>query len=304
MKISVCQFYKDISSPLEKDQDGSLNFYRYSRFKFGDGKIAKQYGYSLADLWFKERGFDFFNNTPRVVVYSSPFNYIPPAADSIARFFIERMEGYAFNMGFKTLFTYGKIHREAFYSIDYGNLDVASRQKLISSDPCTIDMELAQGNHLVFIDDVIITGTHERLIEAMLYKYRIDESKTDFCYYAQLLGDAPAHIEGKLNYSAISSIYDIVNIMDSPDFMINMRVCKHVFSLEENKFQEFIQILCARGLQSVVLSLQHQASCNKFQNFQGYAANLQWLNNSIVTHYHVNKAPVGVNLPSLLTVTV
>jgi hypothetical protein len=60
------------------------------------------------------------------------------------------------------------------YKEDYGELDAEQRLlKLIGNDSFHIDKMFLKGKTLVFLDDIRITGGHERMIMKMIDEYEL-----------------------------------------------------------------------------------------------------------------------------------
>ncbi len=60
-----------------------------------------------------------------------------------------------------------KVHRTITYKEDYGELSAEERIRLIGNDSFHIDASFLRGKTLLFLDDIKITGSHERMILKM-----------------------------------------------------------------------------------------------------------------------------------------
>jgi PRTase ComF-like len=79
-----------------------------------------------------------------------------------------------------------KIHRTITYKEDYGALDAEKRMKLIGNDKFHIDKNFLTNKTLIFLDDIRITGSHERMITKMIDEHQLDND-VHMLYFAQLM---------------------------------------------------------------------------------------------------------------------
>ena len=79
-----------------------------------------------------------------------------------------------------------KVTRSITYKEDYGALDEAQRLTLIGNDTFQIDRDFLNNKVLIFLDDIRITGSHERMITKMLKEYGL-ENETHLLYFAELV---------------------------------------------------------------------------------------------------------------------
>ena len=131
----------------------------YSRFKFGDDEVAERFGIGLAEGFIKahlEKG-----PVPQLVVVSSPYSFIPTATFAMKNHFVFRLNRWLALHGHPVL-QETKVHRTITYKEDYGELDAAQRLKLIGNDSFHIDKAFLEGKKILFLDDIRITGGHEK----------------------------------------------------------------------------------------------------------------------------------------------
>ena len=115
----------------------------YSRFKFGDDAVAKEFGTSLAEGFIRDH-LRYVTLEKQLVVSSSPYSFIPTATFAMKNHFVYRLNRWLADAGYPVV-QEAKVHRTITYREDYGELDAASRLKLIGNDSFHIDREFLQG---------------------------------------------------------------------------------------------------------------------------------------------------------------
>lgn len=260
----------DISNPGEIPFDAAL----YSRFKFGDGMIARDFGTELGRHFVARHGEDLLREED-IVFAPSPFNAIPTASNAMSLFFMEEVNRFLFKHKRKALLQ-SKIHRYKTYSVDYGNLDLEERIRLISSDTYHLDRRFLENRMVLFIDDIKITGSHEFIIKKQLEEEQI-KGKFMFVYYAQLTNkDIPANFENYLNYYSIKERKDLVEVINNDNFIMNTRIIKYILKSEPEELIGFITALKEERLPEMV----HYAIGNNYHLMEDYTQNL----NQITKH--------------------
>ena len=129
-----------------------------------------------------------------------------------------------------------KIKRSTTYTVDYGNLSAEERFNLIGGDIFELETNPPPDALLVFIDDIKITGSHERVIRQMLEKYRLSNACL-FYYYAILCNaDIPPTFENQLNYAYVNSPERVIELLRRKDFLFNTRMVKYILASPGNAF--------------------------------------------------------------------
>jgi len=242
----------------------------YSRFKFGCKEIAKQYGEDLADTFIRELMISPITN--QIVVISSPFCFIPTATYAMKDYFIRSLNVFLVQNGLAPV-QEAKIHRTITYKEDYGELDAESRLKLIGADSFHIDREFVQDKTCLFLDDIKITGSHEKVILNMIEAYKLQITPI-FLYYAELLNkEIHPNIENQLNYSYVKSLLDLDKIIKNENFLLNTRVVKYILNSPFEEFKHFIQYQRTQLQQTIY----HSAIGNSYHTIDDYKANLNYI---------------------------
>jgi FMN phosphatase YigB (HAD superfamily) len=216
----------------------------YSKFKFGDSNISLTYGKELFEYFIQEFTMTFFLENREIVIYSSPYSIIPTASFFLTHsFYIEMCNYVKENELSEVVISLGKINRLQTYTSDYGGMNAEERYALIENDTYSFHDKPKDSQKLIFIDDISITGTHQRVVEKVLAQYNISSTPI-FLYFAKLTNsEVSPRIENVLNYSYITSLNDLINLFEKKEFALNTRVIKYLLKLETEAFQSFIQYI-------------------------------------------------------------
>lgn len=221
---------------------------KYSRLKFGSDKVAKDFGYDLADGFFNKYHHDILNE--KIVVIPSPYNQVKNASTIMSEHFMDRMNDLLVSNGGSNL-EWSVINRKVSYINDYGFLDKEKRKALIDNDVFHLNKGFLEGKKLIFIDDVNITGTHEDKLIEILDK---NEVKNDayFLYYAKYSkGAVDANIEAALNFAGIRDARDYVALTAEKNHHLIVRPIKFLMSRDPAEFEKVIKDLDIEFIQKL-----------------------------------------------------
>lgn len=244
---------------------------KYSRFKYGDDSIAKEFGTALAEGFIENH----LTKNPileQIVVISSPYAFIPTATFGMKNYFVFRINKWLAENNLPVV-QETKVTRSITYKEDYGALDEAQRLTLIGNDTFHIDKAFLKDKVLIFLDDIRITGSHERMITKMLKEYGL-ENEIHLLYFAELTNrNIHPNIENFLNYYHVKSIFDLKDIIKNAGFSINTRIVKYILNSEPNSFQIFLQ----NHSDSFLELLYNMAIGNSYHTIEAYQENLNLL---------------------------
>lgn len=251
---------------LHKSQEFKEKFFvNYSKFKHGSKTQARNFGKEVADVCE-------FQENSSLVIYSAPHNNIHTASNAFKDYLLsycskQFMEK---NISIKQ----GKVNREYSYDNDYGMMSKEEREKSISSDLFHIDKTFIEENDvLVFIDDIKITGSHEKRICEMLVRENIN-NQVVFVYIAEYLGESP-QIEHLLNHKKVNNLRDINDIIRNEEFIFNTRVVKFILKADIENFVNFI-LYQSKTFQETLFSL---SILNCYHKNEKYKTNFEILKN-------------------------
>jgi len=249
----------------------------YSKFKFGDDEVSEGFGTSLAKGFIETH---LAHNPVRnkIVVISSPYAFIPTATYAMKNYFVYELNKWLVEHNLPVV-EETKIHRTITYMQDYGELNAEQRMNLIGNDTFHIDNSFLQNKTLIFLDDIKITGSHEKMITKMIKAYGL-HNDTYLLYYAELINPSVhPNIENFLNYYHVKSIFDLDDIVKNKRFCINTRIVKYILNSDKNSFRIFIENQSAE----FVNLLYNMALGNNYYNIESYKDNLNVLRLQIKT---------------------
>jgi hypothetical protein len=249
----------------------SFSDIEYSKFKFGDGNIAKKFGQDLAKKFIKDILLNNYQGN-QLVVISSPYSFIPTATFFMKNYFVFELNNWlAINQ--YPVIQETKIHRSSSYSEDYGNLNAKERMSLIGNDCFYIDNKFIENKTLIFLDDIRITGSHENVIVNMLSKINVNDNYY-LLYFAELTNHLiEPNFENVLNYAYIDSVFKLNEIVNDKSFCINTRVVKYILNTDHDIFKVFIQ----DQNNEIINLIINMAIGNSYHNIDSYKSNFNYL---------------------------
>lgn len=213
--------------------DGLVAATDYSRFKHGDGVIAAAYGRALAD-----RFMDVFDlSEGRIAVTSAGYAAVPPAARSLVRPFVQRLQ----ELAPEVTATAFRMHRLGVSPGDYAAMDAAARAAAVSATSMHLDPRInLTGRRVVALDDIRVTGTHEVAMDGCLTS--AGASRIDHLY----LVDAHAcagnpQIESALNTAWVRGVEQVLHIASGRGFEPNARLAKRVAVMDRGDQERFVR---------------------------------------------------------------
>lgn len=247
---------KDRSVLLNPDADeDQLDLAAYSRFKYGDAAVARQYGVRLADK--------FLHNEPRFlgcrdaqmefVALTSPSRCLPKGARAILSGFLGALNRRAWHAG-RSPVPEIKIFKEEMFAGDYGTFTDEERRRLTEQDRLHAPDQYLKGKHVIVLDDVRVTGTHERNLAMFLWERFVVHAY--FLYVAvvdEAFAQVDPQIESALNHGWVNSFARLSEIINSGAFIMNARVCKYVLSHDGDPgYRDFLRTQSSWFLQELL----------------------------------------------------
>lgn len=208
----------------------------YSKFKFGCGKTAKAFARILADKIITHT--NYYEN---LVVVCSPYQNIPTASAGLTKYLVAALNLARTDMELKPVQEL-KMYREKSYVRDYGTMSEDERSIYIAGDLFHLDIEFLQGKHVLFVDDIRITGAHEKVVENYVKNSHANFSY-DFCYYAVMEGKGDPTVEHYLNHCAIDTLADLAQLVLLGNHILNVRTIKKLLSASVEDIRHFLFII-------------------------------------------------------------
>lgn len=250
----------------------------YSKFKYGDTFIAEKYGKELFEYFKHYLLSKLITNHRNFILYSSPYAQIPTSSYYLTQSFYTEFCNYLVENRFSNInLIFCKIQRCQTYVEDYGALNAKERFNLIKNDTYEfVNLPLSE-DFCIFIDDISITGTHQRVVEKVLDNHSL-ENDSIFLYYAKLENpDICPSFENFLNHSFVSDVIKLRDIILSDKYKITTRLTKHVLALEIKDLEYLIYEMNYHGKNSLLKELVDMSDANEYNKIELYKLNLKIL---------------------------
>ncbi len=250
----------------------------YSKFKFGSYTLAKKFGVDLFE-YFKTFHFDkLISNYKKIIVYSSPYMQIPTSSYYLTDTFYNAFRNYLESKRIETVkLEFGKIERCQTYTEDYGALAAEERFNLIKNDTYKLITAPSKDDLCIFIDDISITGTHQRVVEHLMDSNGI-ETNSFFLYFAKLSNSTICpSFENFLNYSFIDEFDKLIELITSDDYRITTRTTKYILSQTNDNLEKLISFLVMREKLETWNEFISMSYANEYHKIELYQQNLHSL---------------------------
>ena len=239
----------------------------YSKFKYGSKSVARKFGYILADKFISAFSSSLLGK--QLVVIPSAFSHVQTASCLMESFFVDRLNFFFFQNNCSSV-EQAKIYRTVTYREDYGEMSAEERYNLIKGDKFHIDKSFLGDKVLIFMDDIKITGTHERIILKMLDDYDIQND----CYMLYLADlhnpDINPRIENYLNQYYVKNLHNLDQIIKNDSFVFNTRVVKYILNSPNRDCLHFLD----KQTMEFIRELFFLAIGNSYGQFDEYRQNL------------------------------
>lgn len=269
-------------------EEGKLSFsaFKYSGFKHGNKSDCEDFSSDLSKTIIEQLHNVFTEKVKRVgqckvAVFGAPYNKVKTASSHLAARVTELLNMYY--DGTTCSFSELKIHRQHSYQQDYSAMSLEDREKSLSAEtyafvPPVKEIE-EEYDYALFIDDILITGAHERRIRNLIDREQFTVPYS-FCYFAYLQpGYCEPQIEDRLNNALFGPNLGqmhfhifIIGLINRGHFLPNTRVIKRILSLDD-KFQIIINEIDVFQLKM----LKDYAEKNKYHEHHLYRMNYELL---------------------------
>jgi hypothetical protein len=199
----------------------------YSRYKYGSTTAAGWFARALGQA-FLDR-YPRLADESRLLIASSPYRRVPTAANAVATGFASVLNAARAGRGLAPA-PLVHIERMTASSGDYGTLSAAARTQLMAVNALSFDQlrPCADGAHLIVVDDVKVTGAHQRCLTRA--SETLPFGSRTFVHIAALDGAGTQRLdpalEDRLNHAVIGTLDDLAGLVRDGDFTWNVRVCK------------------------------------------------------------------------------
>lgn len=247
----------------------------YSKFKFGSYSLAKKFGVDLFEYFIAFHFDKLVCDHRKIIVYSSPYMQIPTSSYYLTHTFYRSFKQFLAAKRIETIqIEFGKIERCQTYTEDYGALTAEERFNLIKNDTYKLITVPAKDDLCIFIDDISITGTHQRVVEHLLDSSGI-ETNSFFLYFAKLSdSNVCPSFENYLNYQFINEFSKLFELFTSDDYRITTRTTKYILSQKNEDLNKLITFLIKKDKFEIWSELITMSYANKYNKIEIYKQSL------------------------------
>lgn len=251
-----------------------LDIAKYSEFKYGRGDVARMYGQAMARL--------LFANHPELLaqeelyVSSSAYKAAPPASNSLVSPFVQGAQEVVAQADSPLRVIPFKINRTTITQGDYASMSLAEREVIMSKNGLCLPegVDIADTS-VVALDDIFVTGSHEKSIEELMRKSSVRDT-----YYLYILRVANGHlspqIEAQINGTTVTSIDDVLRISEvSCPFVPNARLCKFILSQPADDIERFVSTVDQGVLDTITTYATNDGLAEMATYSDGYHTLLQ-----------------------------
>jgi hypothetical protein len=145
---------------------------------------------------------------------------------------------------------------------------------MIYKDGFYLDANFLKDKFCLFMDDIRITGSHEKLIEKTLENHNIENLDRIYLYYGILQNSQiPAQFENELNFGQVKNLLDLNDIIKNESFILNTRATKFILNSNHEEFLNFIHY----QRDGFIESLYDASVGNSYHLENKYHLNFQYL---------------------------
>lgn len=223
--------------PGRLPEDGPVTARGYSLFKHGDTRYAEAFGSALARHLGSRGG---LGERP-VWVTASGFGAVPPAAHTLVDPFIRQLRDDSPGLGpAPPAIIPFRVHRRGVSAGDYARMPPGRRRAAMRpgcmSVPGGVDL---RGARVLALDDIRVTGNHERAMHACLLAAGADRVEHLYLVDAHRFAGRP-QVESRLNHAAVPDLDALLEVVRAPWFRPNTRVCRRVLQLPADRLEHFV----------------------------------------------------------------
>lgn len=268
-RFSLHRVVEETENHIVTDDGSWFDSPAYSRFKYGDRVQALAYGRSLAHALLRsDIGRDFGDGRP-LTVTASAYKSLFTAAQFVADSVVQALDEAGFSV------VPARIHRAQLTEGDYGTMSAEERALWMSRNGLSFNEELFVGSHTIIVDDVRITGSHERAITNLISKVPL--ASVTSAYVVEIdpdLASRDPRIEDRMNHAFIRTLYDLYGIMQSErHYIFTARTVKFVLSSPPEVLRYFLK----RLRDDVVLRICDGVIADGYDKMSTYAEGVQML---------------------------
>ncbi|MDR3087583.1 MAG: phosphoribosyltransferase family protein [Azoarcus sp.] len=225
----------------------SLSIAEYSRFKYGDSRLARAYGEALAHHLLPRLLATVEGGGGGLHVTSSAYCNAPPASATLLAPFLRAARTVAADQHI----THFKTMRAQPTDGDYATLCAAARQTVMRQTlldlPEGVDL---RGRHIVALDDIHVTGAHESALDKLFAAHHA--RRVTHLYILDAAHSEDPALEARLNDAAMADIDALIAMARSEHFTPNARFSKRILTETPKAIRKFAKGVPVRIVEHLI----------------------------------------------------
>lgn|GEM_PF-1006815 len=249
--LSLYKIIDEVDGNVITANGSRLDTYSYSLFKYGHHETASRYADQLVKLLLASPVASYFEDDQPVIVSSSAYKRLHTAAASLADSIAAKLRGQGHAA------QNGRIHRSKLTEGDYSTMSEQQRHYWMANNGLSVDTAVFHGRHVIIVDDIRITGSHEQSVWNLFADMPI-KSLTNL-YVVELdpaVAKRDPKIETRMNQTAVRSLSDLLSLIwEEESFNISARTIKFILGQKQDVLQKFLEKVPCAELRSIHLGL-------------------------------------------------
>jgi hypothetical protein len=226
-----------IGDRLVTESGADFDAANYSRFKYGDGVLAEQYGRELAARLLSAAPQCAAKGEP-VVIASAPYKYLPTASHELA-LQVGRVINAALAANGQRTVEIGALRMSRVDSTNYAKLDTVLRSETLAQAKLYVDPAEFAGRHVLLVDDARITGLAETAATELVTA--AGARSVTSLYVVQIVKNRARirpDIEDRINHAFVRDLATLLEVFRSARFVLNIRTVKYVLGWPDRAEQD------------------------------------------------------------------
>jgi hypothetical protein len=265
---------------ITTDKEFSFDPTIYSKFKYGCVSSTVAMAEELVRTFLQyDRKYNLIDQDTELVIIPYAYRSIPSAATFLAENVKTILNWHLHNIGMNPVSS-TKMHRQVVCEPDYGKLSQEERENVLSKEILSLNEEVIKNKFVLFVDDIRVTGAHERVVQKMVNKY----SHTAYMhlYYAEAAPSIPPHVEDILNKYAIKHLNNLIEILEGKHYL-SARMVKEILRMEERLFNRFLE---ATNNIDLFTNIVNQSIAEGYDKLPSFKHNFNHLKNILKNEFH------------------
>ncbi|GHT80391.1 hypothetical protein AGMMS49543_00530 [Betaproteobacteria bacterium] len=225
----------------------SLTIDEYSRFKYGDSRLARVYGEALAHHLLPRLLATIDRDCGEIHVTSSAYRNAPPASAALLAPFLHTARILLADQHI----THFKTLRAQPTNGDYATLGTTARKTVMQQTafglPEGVDL---RDRHIVALDDIRVTGAHEAALDKLFAAHHA--RRVTHLYILDVAHSEDPTLEARLNDAAIADIDTLIAMTRCEQFTPNARFGKRIMTETPEAIHKFIRNVSAEVVECLI----------------------------------------------------